>query len=266
MPERSDSRVVVCSARPGVAADLAAELERLGARPEIAAGRAEWPKQPPDLAFLDLAAGGPSVREARAAFGLDTDLVAVVDAESVDRLLSALAAGCSDYLFHPVNAAELGLRWRRHRTGEGGSRARRAGISAEIRLELPSRVALVRDVVSEVVEACERLAFAGSRATLNLRVALGEALANAILYGNTEDPEKRVRVTASLRPGEAVVTVADDGPGFDPGSVADPTRPENRDRSHGRGLFLLRSLADEVRYNERGNAVTLVLREETGGG
>lgn len=262
MPGPTGSRVVVCSPREAVAADLAVALERLGARPVVAADRAEWPSESPDLAFLDLAAGGPSVREARAVFGLDTDLVAVVDNESVDRLLPALAAGCSDYLFHPVNPAELGLRWRRHRDGTGGPRARRAGLSAEIRLELPSRVGLVRDAVSEVVEACERLAFAGSRATLNLRVALGEAVANAILYGNAEDPGKRVRVTASFQPGRAVVTVADEGPGFDPASVLDPTRPENRDRSHGRGLFLLRSLADEVRFNEAGNAVTLVLRQE----
>jgi serine/threonine-protein kinase RsbW len=115
-------------------------------------------------------------------------------------------------------------------------------------------------VIAEVVEACERLAFAGPRATLNLRVALGEALANAILYGNRQDPEKHVHVQAELRPGEVVVTVTDEGEGFDPSSVADPTLPENRGRSHGRGLFLLRKLADEVRFNEVGNAVTLVLR------
>jgi serine/threonine-protein kinase RsbW len=266
MPGPDAARVVVCSPRPAVAAELAAELERLGARPVIAPARADWPDEPPDLAFLDLAAGGPSVREARGVFGLETDLVALVDNESVDGLLAALAAGCSDYLFHPLNPAELGLRWRRHRDGTGGPRARRSGLSAEIRLELPSRVGLVRDAVSEVVEACERLAFAGSRATLNLRVALGEAVANAILYGNAEDAGKRVRITASFRPGQAVVTVADEGPGFDPGAVIDPTRPENRDRSHGRGLFLLRSLADEVRFNESGNAVTLVLRQEVDGG
>lgn len=266
MPDPVTARVVVCSPRPRVAAELAAELARLGAAPLVAPERADWPEEPPDLAFLDLVAGGPSVREARGVFGLDADLVAVVDNESVDRLLPALAAGCSDYVFHPLNPAELGLRWRRYRDGTSGPRARRAGLSAEIRLELPSRVGLVRDAVSEVVEACERLAFGGSRATLNLRVAVGEALANAILYGNSEDPGKRVRVTASLRPGEAVVTVADEGPGFDPGAVLDPTRPENRDRSHGRGLFLLRSLADEVRFNESGNSVTLVLRQETARG
>lgn len=130
-----------------------------------------------------------------------------------------------------------------------------------LHLEFPSSVRFVREAVAEVVDACERLAFSGSRATLNLRVAVGEALANAILYGNREDPERLVRVAVALRPGWAEVTVTDEGEGFDPGAILDPTRPENRQRSHGRGLFLLRSLTDEVRFNERGNAITLTLRE-----
>ena len=75
-----------------------------------------------------------------------------------------------------------------------------------------------------------------------------------------QDPDKRVRIRAEFRPGEAVVTVTDEGPGFDPAAVEDPTQPENRDKSHGRGLFLLRSLSDEVRFNEPGNSVTLTLR------
>ena len=66
-------------------------------------------------------------------------------------------------------------------------------------------------------------------------------------------------VVSELRPGEVFVTVTDEGRGFDPAAVEDPTRPENLGRSHGRGLFLLRSLADEVRFNETGNSVTLVL-------
>jgi len=70
-----------------------------------------------------------------------------------------------------------------------------------------------------------------------------------------------VRVAAALRPGSAEVTVTDEGPGFDPHAILDPTRPENRERSHGRGLFLLRSLTDEVRFNDRGNSITLTLRE-----
>lgn len=253
--------VLVCSGRTEVAADLAARLSELGAAPLVAPSRDDWPERRPDLVFIDLSDEAQSVRAARAAFGLETELVAVVDGSSIDRLLPAIAAGCSDYLFHPINPAELRLRWQRHAAGRGGDRPLRSeDLSARIRLEFPSSVGYVRDVVAEVVEACERLAFSGSRATLNLRVALGEALANAILYGNEGDEEKLVRLDADLRAGSAVVTVTDQGPGFDPETVLDPTRPENRGRSHGRGLFLLRALADEVEFNERGNAVTLTVR------
>jgi serine/threonine-protein kinase RsbW len=257
----SDRSVLICSSRPAVAGDLAERLAELNAPASIAADSTLWPAHEPDLVFIDLSDPEQSVRAARLAFGLETELVAVVDGASVDSLLPAIAAGCSDYLFHPINAAELRLRWQRHVTGKGGHRPRRpAGLSAEVHLEFPSSVAYVRHVVAELVEACERLAFAGSRATLNLRVALGEVIANAILYGNKEDPGRLVRIDAKLSPGLAEVTVTDEGSGFDPGAVLDPTLPENRDRSHGRGLFLLRTLADEVEYNERGNAVTLTVR------
>lgn len=260
MNSAASPRVLICSSRSAVSEDLLTQLRQLGAESVAASTRGEWPDSAPALVFLDLAPGEPSVRDARSAFGLECEIIALVDNESFDRLLPSLAAGCGDYLFLPLNPEELGLRWQRHRSGRGGTRALRRGLSGDIGLEFPSTVENLRDAVSEVVEACERLAFSGSRARLNLRVALGEALANAILYGNRQDPQKRVRVRAELRPGEAVVTITDEGPGFDPDSVEDPTRPENRDRSHGRGLFLLRSLADEVRFNEPGNSVTLILR------
>ncbi len=254
---------LICSSRPEVASSLVRELEALRVSCVTSVSAEDWPQNPPGIAFIDLADTGQPVREARLAFGEDTELIAIVDNESVDGLIPALAAGCGDYLFYPVNSDELGLKWRRHRAGEGGTRARRpGGLAGNLQLAFPSSVRFVQEAVAEVVEACERLAFSGSRATLNLRVAVGEALCNAILYGNREDPEKLVRVSAVLSQGCAEVTVTDEGEGFDPQSILDPTRPENRERSHGRGLFLLRSLTDDVRFNERGNSITLTLGTE----
>jgi serine/threonine-protein kinase RsbW len=260
------SAVLICSGREPLVGDLLGRLEGLSVRPLVAATREEWPAERPELVFVDLADPAQSVRAVRSRYGLDVEMIALVDGASVDRLLPAIAAGCSDYLFHPINPAELGLRWRRHVAGRGGDRPLRPpGLTAGLRLEFPSSVAYVRDVVAEVVDACQRFAFAGSRATLNLRVALGEVLANAILYGNAEDPEKLVRVEAELSPGTARVTVTDEGGGFDPHAIEDPTLPENVERSHGRGLFLLRTLADDVEFNERGNAVTLTVHAADAG-
>ena len=262
MAGRPDT-ALICSDREEVSESLIRGLEPLGAKCLVTRRRADWPAISPGIAFIDLADAGQPVRELRLTLGERTELVAVVDNESVEGLIPALAAGCADYLFYPINIDELGLKWRKHVEGEVGTRARSpTGLSSSLQLEFPSSVRFVREVVAEIVEACERLAFSGPRATLNLRVAVGEALSNAILYGNQEDPKKLVRVTAALRPGVAEITITDEGPGFDPQAVLDPTRPENRDRSHGRGLFLLRSLSDDIRFNQRGNSVTLTLGSE----
>jgi serine/threonine-protein kinase RsbW len=90
-------------------------------------------------------------------------------------------------------------------------------------------------------------------------------LANAMLYGNGDDPSKRVRLQVTMMEGRVEATVKDQGSGFDPASVPDPTKPENLSKPCGRGLFLMRELLDEVSYNDRGNEVTLVLRLESGG-
>ena len=72
--------------------------------------------------------------------------------------------------------------------------------------------------------------------------------------------DRRVHVTARETPGEAVYVIRDDGPGFDTSSLPDPTDPANLERRSGRGLLLMRAFMSEVRYNDRGNEVTLVRR------
>lgn len=239
---------------------LSREFGRLSAATATAAGREEWPDDPPELVVVDLAGGSPGVREACLSWGGETELWALADGDSAELLVPALAAGCADYLFFPVNPDELSLRWRKHLAGRGPRAEADGDLRGRLELEFPSRVRHLQPAVEEVVGRCERLAVGGSRAHLNLKVAVGEAISNAILYGNGEDPGKRVRVRAEYGDGRVRVTVADEGEGFDPDLVADPTRPENRDRPSGRGLFLLRSLMDRVEWNERGNRVTLVLR------
>jgi len=80
-----------------------------------------------------------------------------------------------------------------------------------------------------------------------------------MLYGNRRDPRKRVRIEASLGRDALLVQVTDEGRGFDPDSILDPTLPANRLRPCGRGLFLIRNLMDRVEFNERGNSIRMVL-------
>lgn len=132
----------------------------------------------------------------------------------------------------------------------------------EFSLELPSDLSHIQAAVDYLVGRCRAHAFEGSRLDLNFRVGVTEALANAVLYGNAGDPEKTIRVEVSLDTTRVEVCVIDEGGGFDPRGVPDPTLPENIESPTGRGLFLIRRLMDETEHNERGNAVRMVLGRE----
>lgn len=132
-------------------------------------------------------------------------------------------------------------------------------------LELPTDVRTIEHAVDYVIGRCPDCAEEARRLQLNFRVGLTEALSNAMLYGNSRDPSKRVLVEIAFQLGRIQARVTDQGAGFDPSSVPDPTTPENLTRPCGRGLFLMRKLLDEVVYNDEGNQVTLVLKLEWGG-
>jgi serine/threonine-protein kinase RsbW len=93
-----------------------------------------------------------------------------------------------------------------------------------------------------------------------MRLAVDEALANALKHGHRGDPTRRVEVRYLVTAAEALVQVEDSGEGFDPAAVPDPRAPENLERPGGRGLLLMRACVSWVRHNERGNVVTLCRR------
>jgi serine/threonine-protein kinase RsbW len=126
-------------------------------------------------------------------------------------------------------------------------------------LELPNDLRAIERSVDYLMDKGREVGFDFDRLRLNFRVGLTEALANAMLYGNCRDPRKRVRVEAHLTSQEIKVQVTDEGRGFNPAAVLDPTLPANRVRSGGRGIFLIRQLMDRVEFNERGNSITMIL-------
>ena len=131
-------------------------------------------------------------------------------------------------------------------------------------LELGNDVTVIEKTVDYFVRCCTGSFRDRRRLMLNFRVGLTEALSNAMLYGNGEDPEKTVRVELRVDAGHLTVQVTDQGLGFDPELIPDPRTPENIHRAAGRGIFLMRKLMDEVHFNSSGNSVTLVLREGLG--
>lgn len=131
-----------------------------------------------------------------------------------------------------------------------------------VELEIPNDVQEIEKVVEVVQRECALMKFGARQLMLNLAVALTEALSNAILRGNNDDPSKHVHVTARVDAARVVVEVLDEGKGFDLDQCTlDPTTPDNVDREDGRGLFLMRKLMDRVERldDARGNLVRLTL-------
>ncbi len=91
-----------------------------------------------------------------------------------------------------------------------------------------------------------------------IMLVLTEAVTNAILHGNKQHPEKSVEITAVLSPERVIVSVRDQGAGFDPESIPNPLKDENLLKSSGRGVWLMHEFADEVRFRDQGREVEVV--------
>ena len=93
-----------------------------------------------------------------------------------------------------------------------------------------------------------------------IKLAVEEGLNNAIKHGNGHDAKKQIEVRFDVDGERAIISIADEGLGFDPAAVPDPTADENLEKPCGRGIMLMRAYMDEVRFNERGNLVYMVKR------
>jgi anti-sigma regulatory factor (Ser/Thr protein kinase) len=121
----------------------------------------------------------------------------------------------------------------------------------------------LRGTVDDVPETRDQmLAFIGESCNAttpdyNLLVAIQEALANAVVHGCGNNPSETVHCHVECNDSAIAITVRNPGPGFDVSSLPDPTSRENLAEEHGRGIFLLRSLMDEVRFEEGGRLLQM---------
>jgi serine/threonine-protein kinase RsbW len=127
----------------------------------------------------------------------------------------------------------------------------------ELRQSLSSRVA----AISPFVEQLMRFVLYFRRVDggeIDIETALREALANAVIHGNGDDSRKSVYVTCRCyMDGEVSITVRDEGRGFNSNAVPDPTFLENLLFTHGRGIYLMKTLMDEVSFEEGGSVVRM---------
>jgi len=96
-----------------------------------------------------------------------------------------------------------------------------------------------------------------SRDIFGVQIAVEEALVNAIQHGNREDPAKTVYVLYQATPSHVRIEITDEGPGFIPKLVADPTTPDHLCEPHGRGLLLMRTFMSKVEYLGCGNQLVM---------
>lgn len=91
----------------------------------------------------------------------------------------------------------------------------------------------------------------------NILIAITEAVNNAIAHGNKSNPSKFVEISFKPYLKELIFNIKDEGTGFDYHNLPDPTSPKNVEKLNGRGIFLMKHLADEVQFNEKGNEVEI---------
>jgi CheY-like chemotaxis protein len=156
-------------------------------------------------------------------------------------------------------------------------------VDVETRFLLPNNVALISPLVAFLTANLKLVGLHHGDGDLHLPIALHEAIVNAIIHGNLEVPgqlresdsaayleninqrqvtppysDRRVHVIARETPGELMYVIRDEGPGFDTSTVPDPTDTDELQKSTGRGLYLIRTFMDEVRFNEAGNEITMI--------
>jgi serine/threonine-protein kinase RsbW len=122
---------------------------------------------------------------------------------------------------------------------------------------LPSRIEAVNMAASAAAEFVKRSAL-GEDAAFGVDMAVREAVTNAVLHGNRQDEAKAVEVGFKRSQSEIEITVRDEGEGFDPGSVADPTDPQNIMKTSGRGILFMRTFMDEIQWSRHPEGGTVV--------
>jgi serine/threonine-protein kinase RsbW len=123
-------------------------------------------------------------------------------------------------------------------------------------IAIPSDTTRGHEVQERILNLLEERAFS-AKDLFGVKLALEEAIVNAIKHGNRMDPAKSVRVRCDLDDERVQILIEDEGLGFDPNDVPDPTDDDNLEKPSGRGLMLMRAFMTTVEYNAQGNCVLL---------
>ena len=129
-------------------------------------------------------------------------------------------------------------------------------VMEKISIQIPSMPENIRIVESFIDNAKEKFHITDDLYG-NIMVAVTESVNNAIKHGNSSDKTKLVNISLFIEPKLLKFVVEDQGSGFDPDSLPDPTLPENISKPDGRGIFLMRNLCDEIAFSNEGRSVEM---------
>jgi serine/threonine-protein kinase RsbW len=124
-------------------------------------------------------------------------------------------------------------------------------------LQLPSKLESITTVENFIDNLSEKYSFS-EETYANVLTCLSEAVINAIVHGNKQDETKKVYLNLEIVENKRLIfTIADEGQGFDYNNLPDPTSPENLENYSGRGVFIIKKLADQCIFNTIGNELEL---------
>lgn len=244
---------------------------------------------PPDLVLTDLRMPGMDglelVERVHGAYP-DLPIILMTSFGSEQIVLRALTAGASSYVSKKDLKKDLVETVERVLEVAQAARMRNEIFKymdrSETRFVLENNPELISPLIGYFQDNLQRLGFGDDSVRTQMGMALMEAVANAMFHGNLEvssdlrrdsqeeyhrlaerrrleEPysKRRIHVIATESRDESVYVIEDEGPGFDPRGLPDPTAPENMVRVCGRGLLLIHTFMDRVEYNEKGNRITM---------
>lgn len=259
-----------------------------------AEGQAKFQQNAIDLVVIDLASIGLPGTELFEWIRDDRGHVPVIlltaDETDEQTKVQALVMGAASYVPQSYVARDLRVTVERI-LGLTGCRRRHARLTeslvttqADYRVE-NNDLKMIPVLIGHLIDTAEEFGVVTPKGRMQLAVALEEAITNGIVHGNLEVPsqlkdedhdafyrliaqrqrdkccsERRLFVRGDFEQGFSRFTITDEGEGFDPAAIQDPTSPDQIDRPHGRGLFLIRAFMDEVSFNEAGNEIRLTKR------
>ncbi len=177
-----------------------------------------------------------------------------------ETVVAALKAGADNFLAKPLDleVLERVVEQSLAMASLAPKRCALPSIVQKTQITAPSRAECMQDIIYQLALSAVAVGFASPDLDSNLKLALVEAITNAMEHGNRWDEGQQVRITAEMSANQLKVTVSDLGAGFDHRKLTNPTDRERLLAERGRGVFLINSIMDQVLYNPAGNEVTLI--------